>query len=399
MRLHFKLFCLFGLFICCNLYSQQRKDKILLEKQKIETVKQIKVTQGLLDQARQTKNISVQQLNLLNINIKNRENLIKTFENEITSIERSIEKNKDQIFELEVNLIRLKEEYKNLIISVYKNLDCDFYLEYILGANDINQSYQRIKEIKYINDYRRKVYNSLIKSIQELEKENINLDNLKKEKLEILNEKEKELLTLANNRNQRKSKLEKLRAEEDRLIREIREKTVIQNKLESEIRKLVEENTNKLKGSNLAVLTPAEKIIANDFYKSKGGLPWPVNQGVITGHYGENEHPVLKGVKTKNIGIDISTVEGEKAKAIFDGEVTRIIAILGANYTVIIKHGEYRTVYQNLANVLVKTGDKIKRGDYLGTIFTDDSKSTKLHFQIWQDKYNIDPENWLAKNN
>ncbi|MEX0598556.1 MAG: M23 family metallopeptidase, partial [Candidatus Paceibacterota bacterium] len=116
-----------------------------------------------------------------------------------------------------------------------------------------------------------------------------------------------------------------------------------------------------------------------------------------TGKYGDQNHPVLKGVKIKNNGIDINTVPGTEIRSIFDGEVTKVIAILGANYTVIIKHGEYRTVYQNLIDVKVKAGDKIKTKSVIGTVFTDQENASRLHFELWKDKLTQNPELWLSK--
>lgn len=200
-------------------------------------------------------------------------------------------------------------------------------------------------------------------------------------------------------RNQKEIGIKELKAHESKLIKEIRDKQNIQKRLEREINLLIENEILKSKEAKLSVLTPAERIISRDFARNIGGLPWPVNRGIITGQYGEHEHPVLKGIKIKSNGIDINTIEGEKALCIFDGEVTKIVAIMGANYTVIVKHGDFRTVYQNLINVSVKTGDSVKRGDSLGVIYTDSDNSTRLHFQIWQDKNNVNPVNWLSKNN
>ena len=128
-----------------------------------------------------------------------------------------------------------------------------------------------------------------------------------------------------------------------------------------------------------------------------GGLPWPVEKGIITVHFGEQDHPVIKGIKLTSNGIDINTVQGESARCIFDGEVTKVIAILGANYTVIIKHGEFYSVYQNLINIKVKVGDKVRKNEAIGIVYTDKNHSARLHFEIWKGKVIQDPEKWLAK--
>lgn len=401
MKSNFRIYYIFCSLVCLPviLLSQQKSDRNSLERQKSETIKQIELTQGLLDQTRKSKNISVQQLNLLSKNISNRESLIKNYENDIISLNSDIDNNTLKIKEIESNLIKLKEEYSKIIKAVYRNLDKELYLEYIIGAQDINQSYQRLRQLSYLSSYRKNTFEELKNYSEDLHKENEELKLLLREKEKILYSKELELRKLTVERNQKEIGIKELKAHESKLIKEIRDKQNIQKRLEREINLLIENEILKSKEAKLSVLTPAERIISRDFARNIGGLPWPVNRGIITGQYGEHEHPVLKGIKIKSNGIDINTIEGEKALCIFDGEVTKIVAIMGANYTVIVKHGDFRTVYQNLINVSVKTGDSVKRGDSLGVIYTDSDNSTRLHFQIWQDKNNVNPVNWLSKNN
>ena len=381
------------------IFGQKAEDRSVLERQKTETLKQIEFTQELLNSTRKSKNLTVNQLNLLNSTISGREKLITDIEEETNFLENNIELNNKRIKEIALEINKLKDEYSKIIIATYRNIQKDSYLEYILGSEDINQGYQRIKQIKYLSDYRRRVHKDLLLKQEILKDENINMAVLIKEKELALKQMEGELKTLGRERIEKQRNVSDLRAQESKLFRELKEKQNIQKRLEDEIRILVEAEIRRSRELNIAVLTPAERIISNDFVKNMGGLPWPVSRGIITGQYGEHDHPVLKGIKIKSIGIDINTIEGEKAKCIFDGEITKIVAIMGANYTVIVKHGEFRSVYQNLVNIAVKTGDKVKKGDFLGTIYTDSNNSTKLHFQLWQDKNNLDPERWLAKNN
>ena len=144
-------------------------------------------------------------------------------------------------------------------------------------------------------------------------------------------------------------------------------------------------------------LTPMELKLSENFENNKGKLPWPSEKGVISGTFGEHPHPVLKKVKINNNGIDILTSEGSNAKAIFDGVVTRIMNVPNYNNVVIIRHGEYLTVYSNLNEVFVKKGEKVKTWQDIGYIFTDkeDSK-TELHFEIWKAKTLQNPLHWLS---
>lgn len=146
-------------------------------------------------------------------------------------------------------------------------------------------------------------------------------------------------------------------------------------------------------------MTPEEKLIASVFSKNKNRLPWPTERGVITGKFGEQPHPVLKGIKIRNDGVDISTNEGATVRSIYEGTVTSIVSIAGAHKTVLIKHGNYYTVYSNLKDVFVGKGDKVQTKQKIGIVYTDNDKDHKtvLQFQIWKDFEKLNPVEWLAK--
>jgi septal ring factor EnvC (AmiA/AmiB activator) len=138
--------------------------------------------------------------------------------------------------------------------------------------------------------------------------------------------------------------------------------------------------------------------LSSDFANNKGKLPWPVSRGQIVGRFGKNPHPVLSNIEIDNGGVDIATNKGSSAKAVFDGEVSAIISIPGGNRTVLLRHGTYFTVYNNLSFVSVKKGDKVKRGQDLGRIYTDETGNTILKFEVRSGAYKQNPELWLSRN-
>ena len=186
--------------------------------------------------------------------------------------------------------------------------------------------------------------------------------------------------------------------QEKELKNKIAENQKIARKLEKEIAAIIKASASKGRSRNMYdQLTPEEKLISDNFQGNKGKLPWPTERGVVTGRFGKHQHAVLKQVTVQNDGIDISTVQGAEARALFDGVVSKVVAILGANYTVIIRHGNFLTVYQNLINVRVKPGDEIRVKQILGTIFTEeDTNSTLLHIEIWKELNKQNPEDWLS---
>ena len=166
----------------------------------------------------------------------------------------------------------------------------------------------------------------------------------------------------------------------------------ISNKANS---KTSNKTSTKVVESNVEIV---DRTLSNNFRENKGRLPWPTETGVISNYFGDHPHPVYKGVTVRNNGIDISTREGSDVFCIFEGDVKAVFGILGSNYFIIVRHGNYLTVYQNLIDVKVKTGDHIKTRQVIGKVFTDvDSKSSVLHLEILEEKKRLDPELWLGK--
>lgn len=384
-------------FFSISFASAQKPDeRLLLEKRKTETIQQIEFTRKLLDQTRKSAQVTLNQVNLLSKSISGREKLISDLENEMEYLKNQIRNNENEISELQKSIKSLNAEYEKIILATYRNIEQDNYLEYILGAEDINQGYQRLKQIKYINEYRKRLYNELTEKNNQLLEENHKLAILLKESNDAFQLKEKELGLLNREVNEKQSSISKLQKQEKQLLSDIREKQNMQKRIEEEINKVIEEEIRLSKSSNINA-TPADRVISGDFIKNMGRLPWPVEKGVITGHFGEHNHPVYKNIKITSKGIDINSDSNAKVRSIFDGEVTKVVAIMGANYTVMIKHGEFFTVYTNLINISVKTGDRVKKNDYIGTLYTDKNQSSKLHFLIYKGNIAQDPEKWLAK--
>ena len=145
-------------------------------------------------------------------------------------------------------------------------------------------------------------------------------------------------------------------------------------------------------------MTKEERKLSNDFADNRGRLPYPVaGRYTIVGTFGEQQHQELKYVRTNNSGIDIQTTPGADARAVFKGEVTRVFVVPGYNNSVIIRHGNYLTVYSNLSQVYVKAGDKVNTCQTIGKIFSDaeNGNATILHFQLWKEKTKLNPSLWL----
>jgi len=386
-----------ALVFVVSVLQGQTKDELQRQKQKAFT--ELKLARELMEQTAEKRSTSVQQYRILQQGINSRARLISTLEQEVKLLDRDMADLNTQISRLEAENKKNKEEYARLIYYAYRNHTDYEKLMYVLAGASISQTYQRYKYLKYISEYRVKKAEEIETTVVELDRREQELNQLKNDKLALLEDKENEQKTLVNERSQRSQMIDQLKREERRLKKEIEENERIAREMEAKIRAIIEEEARKLNSRNIyAALTPEQELVGKDFRKNRGKLPWPVAKGIITVGYGNHEVPGLRGSNVFNNGVDINSTPGTMVRAVFEGEVTNIFAILGANYTVLIRHGEYLSVYQNLVNVRVKTGDKVLTKEVIGEAFSDDnSKVAEVHFEVWQEREILNPEEWLSK--
>lgn len=379
-----------------NLFCQSRSD-IKKEQQKIK--KEIELIDNLIKNTSEKKKESLLELSLINKKISSKSDYVKNTYKDIELLDKEINENSDLIESLNEDLKIIKNEYAHLIYNAYVRRRKENFLVYILSAENFNQAYKRVKYMQLYNDYKKRqarlitAYNKVIIK--------------KNEQLKVkMNEKEIQISILKgeiNNIKVEKRKQNKiyrvLQNREKELKKEIEEKKLIAKRLENEIANIIAKERNRNKNKSLyEMLTPEEKIVSGNFYANKGRLPWPIDRGIITGKFGIQDHPVLKNVKIRNDGIFISTVKGSDVKCVFKGIVSKIFSLPGSNYAVIVKHGNYFTLYNNLVNVFVKEGDMVDTKQKIGTVFTDlENGESILHFQVWKEMEKNDPETWLTR--
>jgi septal ring factor EnvC (AmiA/AmiB activator) len=375
-----------------NLFAQSR---IELDRRKKENIDKLETSRIIMEKMTEEKTASLNRITLVQKNIEIRANLVSNISDEIEILQSDIEFNNAEISNLGKRIEVLKNEYAELIRGSYKLLENDYALIYIITAQDMNQGYLRMKYLKYLVEYRK----DLIKELENSQNRILELNTvLRKNKVrneELIQQKAVELKKLDNEKQQNEKLIKSLSLKQEELKQEIRRRERMMIEIEREINKVIAEEERKLKGK--IGLAREDMNLAAEFGKNEGRLPWPAEKGVISGNFGEQNHPVLKDIKVKSYGIDISTIAGSKVRTVFDGVVSKVIAILGANYTVIIRHGDYFTVYQNLVDVNVKSGDKVKTGDLIGTVYTGPDNIAKVHFEIWKERKILNPEIWLRK--
>jgi len=413
---------LFVFLLLTALVNGQSLDELRKKKQK--TNEQIKYTTKLLEEAKKNQTKTLNKFKILNKQIELRTNLITGINSEVGVLADFIDQNAWLVASLNADLEGLKKEYAQMIVFAQKNQTNYSKLLFVLSSNSFNQAYKRIMYLRQYTEYRKRQA-ELIQWIRDLIQVKVSRLQLQRaEKETLLLSKKQEADQLNKEKKQQGQYLTTLQQKQKEFEKKLREQQQIEAQLSNEIQKIVEEEVRKArerarelarerakevakqtgkpvtkpKETTSYEMTPEEKLASGQFEQNKRRLPWPVERGVITDHFGVHEHPVLKNIQVKNNGIDISTVQGVKARAVFAGEVSRVFMVTGGNMAVIIRHGKYLTVYSNLVNVQVKSGDKVAIKQTIGTIGTDgDDEKTVLKFQIWKENEKMDPEGWIAR--
>ncbi|HNM68322.1 MAG TPA: peptidoglycan DD-metalloendopeptidase family protein [Flavobacteriales bacterium] len=393
--------------------AQSRKD---LEKKRDQLDKQIKTTSALISAGEREQRATQRQLELLQAQIRQRQELIGTMNSEVFRVDKEIGETEELIEALGSDLARLKEEYARMLQYAYMNRDTYDRLSYLFAARSFTQAFQRSRYLDQLADRRRQQAALITDTQASLERRADDLKNRRTEKVSLLNEQVSEREKLSADRGAHESTLSGLRRQEDKLRGTLREQKSRRERIAIEIKRAIEAEVRKsakpAKGGTTSggaassgklelSLTPEARELGSDFEKNKGKLPWPVAKGTITEGYGEHDHPVLRGVKTYNNGIDITCEKGAPVRAIFRGEVSSVIVIPGAGKAVVISHGAYRTVYSNLRESSVSKGQKVDTKQTVGTVLTNEDGST-AHIEIWKitaagDLVKVDPGQWIYR--
>ena len=403
------------MLVTFNIYAQKSKEKLQSDKKKIES--DIAESNKLLNETKKKKQVSLNQIIILNNKINQRQKLINSINSEILTLENKIITNCKETSQLSEKQKQLKEEYAKMIVYAYKNRNAASRLMFLFASSNVNQAYLRLKYLQQYNAYRKKQAELITNTSKKLNESISQLKNIQTDKTVKLKKSEDEELVLAKEKAEKNNAVKKLLQKEKELKIAIKQKQTEAKKLQKSIETIITAEINKAAvakskttvttKTNVKVsltskelgLSEAEIKLSDNFSTNKGKLPWPTDKGIVVSTFGVHPHPVLSDIKIKNNGIDISASKGDKARAVFDGKVTGVVSIPGAGKAVIVRHGEYLTVYSNLSEVYVKTGDIVKTKQNIGLINTDEEENkTEMHFEIWFGKVLTDPENWLLPN-
>ncbi|KAA6301571.1 MAG: Murein hydrolase activator EnvC [Candidatus Ordinivivax streblomastigis] len=404
--------CLFALAV-----SAQTPKTKELEKQRKLLLQEIDNTNQLITATNQSIKLRLDQLNLYAQQIQSRKKLVQVLEAEIQEIDRAIQLKEKQIEDKEQNLQTKKKQYVIAIQRMYKQKDHQDQLLFIFSAKNLSQSYRRMLYLREYSQWQRNqvheitvVQQQLIadkKVLQTSKTDKENLAGQKKEEEERLqieeHKKETQIADLQKNAKRLKAEMLSKQKQAAALNREI--ERIIQAEITKSATSAKKDKTVERKAETKGgfEMTKEERTLSSSFVGNKGKLPLPVKGSYrIVRRFGEQQYSELldlRNTKITNNGIEIKTSPGNTAKAVFDGIITGIFAVPGFHWSVMVRHGNYITLYSYLDQVYVKEGAKVTTGQDVGKIYTDteNGNSTILHFELWKEKEKVNPEPWFNK--
>lgn len=391
-----------------NLNAQDRK-KLEAEKAKIE--REIAKINSILNETKKTKRLSASQLNILRKKIRDREKLIANISKQTQALNGEIQNTQKSIFQLNEEINFLKKEYIQMLRMAQKNKTSANRLLFIFSAKDYSQAYQRYVFFKQYGQLQKQKMFEIQQKTNELEKKTNELVVKKVNQESLLSQQEKQKSELTKEQKEKQSTINSLQKKERQLAKQIKEKQARRKKLQNQINAAIQAEVkrqaqiaakSKTKDESktsskeyVMSATPEEIQLSKDFTSNKGRLPWPTEHGIITSNYGTHPHPDIKGVMIENLGVDIRTKRGSSVRAVFDGEVVRVFTGPNGQKVIILRHGEYMTVYTNLSNVFVSSGNKVKTKQSIGTIHTNTEDVTEINFQVWKGNNRQNPSTWI----
>ncbi len=359
---------------------------------------EIELNEKLLNQIKADQSGNEKQLKLIGSRITSRQKIVRSLNSQINVLDRGIKDKEKYIVELNNRLATLKSEYGNMIYESYKNYKLNNSLLFLFASKDFDDITRRLDYMRRYNNMRREKAMEIDSIKIQL---NVEVDDLTKQINALNNTKEsrnKELSTLEKDRNQYSAKSKELQQQQNAVSKTLEQKRQQKLQAEQQLQRIIAEEARKARAQSGEYSEEEQRAyieLSGRFDQNKGNLPMPVN-GVIIDHFGIHTHPTQKNLTVNNKGINIAAERGGSVYAVFDGVVSRVVFISGLNNCVMIRHGEYFTVYSNLANVTVKTGDVVSLNQKIGSLSnSNDNDENTLHFELWRGTTNLDPEPWL----
>jgi len=385
-------------------FSQSKKQQELEERRR-ELRREIQQIGVLLFEGKKEQKSALSLVEDLDFKIKVRKNLISITNQQANLLTREISSNQTKISKLRDKLKELKADYAEMIVKSYKSRSDQNKLMFLLSSTTFQQAYKRLQYIKQYADYQ-KLQAELIKTeTAKMQALNVELFAQKKNKQTLIEDNKRAKSILDKDREQQQTLIKAIKTNLSQFTTQLKTKQLESNRIDKEIRKIIQaaiaaSNKKAGKSSKLKVfsLTPEQKILAANFTANKGKLPWPVVNGVVKLRYGNNPSPIDPSLTIKSNGVRIATSKGGQVRAVFDGVVQGIMTPKNGNNTIMIRHGNYITVYKNLSKFYVNKGDKVTTKQEIGEVITNKASGESiLSFGIYKDSSTQNPSQWIYR--
>jgi septal ring factor EnvC (AmiA/AmiB activator) len=384
------LLCFF-LVLISLIPAAAQKNKAQLQKEKQQNLEKIKEVEKIIDETSTKKKSSIGQLNALNQQISVQEKLVKSIKGELDLLDGEIADNNDIIVALENDLDRLKKEYSSMLFAAQKANNSVTRLTFLFSAKSFDQLIMRMRYMEQYSETRVLQAEQITKVQEELSGQVKEIRVRREEKNKLFTEQVAASENLTLTKKRQNTLVRSLEKEERKLRRDLEDTKKAVARLDKLIDEIIKEELAAAARSN----KNENVALSNSFEENKSKFTWPVSSGFVSQKFGRQNHPVLKGIIQQNNGVNIQTQENEKVKTIFEGEVRRVAFIQGLGSTVIIKHGEYLTVYAGLKEVFVRSGQKVSTNQEIGKVFSNADGVSELRFQIFKNTTALDPQGWL----
>ncbi len=412
-------------------FGQNRQD---LESRRKKLIREIEQTDRLLQKTTQSKAAALDRFVALQKQIERRESLIQTLNAEIEASGQSIRQTAAIIESLQRDVQVMQADYSKMLRSALRRKMQSNPLLYILSATDLNQAFRRWLFLRKYDQFRKTQAKAIADTQKMLARKIAALEASQTKQEALLATLEGQKTALGTELSDKEKLLSSLKKDESRLREDLKTKQAAHEALNQAIERIIQEEVNrqiqaarrpKPQPAAPAAERPATpaapnppKTAASDeaaaeddnveipddsqsqaFRQSRGRLPWPVANGFISRGFGRQKHPTLKNIEITNNGVDIRTEEGSAVHAVYGGKVAGVQFIPGHDYTVIIQHGNYYTVYSNLSETKLSKGDRVEARQTIGRVSSNPiTGASELHFELWYQKQRLNPSGWIRKN-
>ena len=395
------IFILGCLLFSTTLWGQKKEE---LEKKKQQILQEIEVAEKLLKSGKKEERNALNQIEQQIAKIRLRENLIETNVKKITIYQGEIGRNVSKMNLLNKELIELKKDYANIVLKSYKSRSDKSRLMFILSSDNFLQAYKRMEYMKQYAAFRKQRGEEIQRITNVLVKINNEIVDQKKQREVLVESNKTEIITFQKETEEKKTLVVSLKKEQKKIAIEIRKKHKESQQIENRIEELIRESIlaanrkkeSESRNSSTIALTPEAKTLSEGFRYNKGRLPWPVEKGLLTKRFGMQPHPVEKSIMIESNGVEVTTEKNTMARSVFNGHVVDIQLMPNNTAIVMIRHGEFTSVYSNLVNIKVRKGDRVDMKQDIGEVYYNSLlEKAVLKFLIYKNSFKQDPQEWI----